>query len=166
VAKTLLLIRHAKSSWEGDNIADFERPLNERGKRDAPDMAKRLVKQKQAIDLFVSSPAKRAKRTAEYFAREFNVDEDKILFKPRLYHAARLDFIETIQELNDRATQVAIFSHNPGITDFASSLTSTRIDDMPTCAIIAFKIMTDRWAEFEKAEKSFLFFDFPKSGKH
>jgi phosphohistidine phosphatase len=166
VAKTLLLIRHAKSSWEGDNIADFERPLNERGKRDAADMAQRLMKKKQVIDLFVSSPAKRAKRTAEYFAREFKVDEDKILFIPRLYHAARLDFIETIQEFKDSVAQVAIFSHNPGITEFASSLTSTHIDNMPTCAIVSFKIMTDRWVGFEKAEKSFLYFDYPKSGKH
>lgn len=166
MAKTLLLIRHAKSSWEGDNISDFDRPLNDRGKRDAPEMARRLIKNKQAIDLFVSSPAKRAKRTAEYFAREFNVDEDKILFIPRLYHAARLDFVETIQGLSDKEGEVAIFSHNPGITDFASSLTSTRIDNMPTCAIIAFKILTDRWAEFEKAQKSFLFFDYPKSDKH
>jgi phosphohistidine phosphatase len=166
VAKTLFLIRHAKSSWDGDNIPDFDRPLNERGKRDAPEMARRLLKKKQHIDLFVSSPAKRAKRTAEYFAHEFDVNEDRILIIPRLYQAARLDFVETIQELHDKVDRVAIISHNPGITDFASSLTSTRIDDMPTCAIIAFKVMTDRWAEFEKAEKSFLFFDYPKSGKH
>ena len=147
-------------------MGDYERPLNERGKRDAPEMARRLLKKKQHIDLFVSSPAKRAKRTAEFFAREFNVDEDKILFIPRLYHAASLDFIETIQELDDAFDHAAIFSHNPGITDFASSLTATRIDDMPTCAVIAFKIMTDRWAEFKNAEKAFLFFDYPKSGKH
>jgi phosphohistidine phosphatase len=166
VAKTILLVRHAKSSWDNDNMGDYERPLNERGKRDAPEMARRLLKKKQHIDLFVSSPAKRAKRTAEFFAREFNVDEDKILFIPRLYHAASLDFIETIQELDDAFDHAAIFSHNPGITDFASSLTATRIDDMPTCAVIAFKIMTDRWAEFKNAEKAFLFFDYPKSGKH
>jgi phosphohistidine phosphatase len=162
VAKTILLVRHAKSSWDSDNIADFDRPLNERGKRDAPEMARRL-KKKQQIDLFISSPAKRAKRTAEYFAREFNIDEDKILFRPRLYHAASLDFIDTIRELDDEFTQVAIFSHNPGITDFASSLTATRIDNMPTCAFIAFRIQADRWAEFDKAEKSFLYFDYPKS---
>jgi len=165
LAKTILLIRHAKSSWDNENLPDFERPLSERGKRDAPEMAKRLLKKKQRIDQFVSSPAKRARRTAEYFAREYDVDENKILFVPRLYHAATLDFIETIQELNNAAEQVAIFSHNPGITEFASSLTSTRIDDMPTCAIIAFKVMADRWEDFAKAEKTFLYFDYPKAGK-
>ena len=78
--KTLLLIRHAKSSWDISNLNDFERPLNDRGKKDAPAMAKRLLHKKISIDAFVSSPAKRAKKTAELFCQEYGKKDDDIIF--------------------------------------------------------------------------------------
>ena len=80
--KTLLLIRHAKSSWDNATLSDFERPLNERGKYDAPLMAKKLKDKKIEIDAFVSSPAKRAKKTAEIFMHEFEVKEKKLCYYP------------------------------------------------------------------------------------
>lgn len=83
--KTLLLIRHAKSSWDDAAVADVDRPLNDRGRRDAPAMAKRLIKAGISIDRFVSSPARRARQTAELFAHEFDVKEKKIRFVPQLY---------------------------------------------------------------------------------
>jgi len=79
--KILLLIRHAKSSWDDISVTDFDRPLNERGKKDAPMMARRLSDKKIKIDAFVASPAKRAKKTAVFFAKEFGVDENDIVFK-------------------------------------------------------------------------------------
>ena len=160
--KTLLLIRHAKSSWNEPVLTDFDRPLNERGKKDAPEMAKR-IKEKIAIELFVSSPAKRAKKTAKIFAEEFGVDKNEIVLVEDLYGATEEAFAEAVASLKDKNDVVAIFSHNPGITEFANSLTATRVDDMPTCAVFALQCETDTWKNFAEAEKKFLFFDYPKN---
>lgn len=160
--KTLLLVRHAKSSWNDPGVEDIDRPLNERGKKDAPEMAKRLKDRKVDIDLFVSSPAKRARKTASFFAEEFGVKKDDIKRVDELYMASSNAFLKTIKELSDKKEVVALFAHNPGITEFANSLTDVRIDDMPTCSVFALKVDTKSWADFEHAEKRFLFFDYPK----
>ncbi len=163
--KTLLVIRHAKSSWDSDTISDFERPLNERGKKDAPVMAQRLLDKKIAIDAFVSSPAKRAKKTAELFCQVYNKPNEEIILLSKLYHAAPEIFFETITALEDKYDTVAVFSHNPGISEFVNLLVPAemRIDNMPTCGIFAVKINTPRWTESIRAEKELLFFDYPKN---
>jgi len=159
----LLLIRHAKSGWEDASLSDFERTLTERGKSDARMMAKRLIKKSIQIDSFVSSPAKRAKKTAEIFMKEFNEDEKKLSLIPSLYEASVKDFYEAVESLNDNYDTVALFSHNPGITEFVNSLECSPIYNMPTCAIFALKTKTVHWKEFREAQKEFLFFDYPKN---
>lgn len=161
--KTLLLVRHAKSDWNSPASSDFERPLNDRGKRDAPAMAHRLLDKKIKIDAFIASPAKRAKKTASIFAKEYSEDKDKIIFKEELYAAPEEIFFEVIKGVNDKFNSIAIFSHNPGITDFANSLTDVRIDNIPTCGIFAIKINAKSWADFKDAEKEFWFADYPKA---
>lgn len=161
--KTLLLIRHAKSSWEDPSLNDFDRPLNERGKKDAHFMAKRLADKKIRIDAFVSSPARRAKKTAEFFSKEFGEGEDHIILRSELYAAHPQAFEEVVSKFPNKLDHVALFSHNPGITEFANTLTKTKIDDMPTCSIFAVRIGTDKWNEFENAKKEFWFFDYPKA---
>ena len=89
--KTLLIIRHAKSSWDDFSIKDFDRPLNERGKKDAPMMAKRLLKKNISIDTFISSPAKRARKTAEAFVKEYK-EKDQLFFFDELYLAGPSNF--------------------------------------------------------------------------
>ena len=160
--KTLLLIRHAKSDWGNPLLADFERPLNERGKRDAPMMGKRLVEKKIHIDQFISSPAKRAKKTAIAIAKEYKTDKDDIVFEQSLYGAGPDVFNEVISKVKDKHDVIAIFSHNPGITDFANELTKTRIDNIPTCGVFAVKCDISSWKDFKAAEKEFIFFDAPK----
>jgi phosphohistidine phosphatase len=163
-SKTLLLIRHAKSSWDIGPLNDFERPLNDRGKRDAPEMAKRLLNKKIKIDAFVSSPARRAKKTAELFIEQYGRKDDDIIFITKLYHAHSDIFFDVVAELDDQFNCVAVFSHNPGITGFVNLLTdNVRIDNMPTCGIFAVKVNTDNWDNFKKAKKEFLFFDYPKN---
>jgi phosphohistidine phosphatase len=161
--KTLLLIRHAKSSWEVQGGSDFDRPLNARGKQDAPEMARRLLKRKIGIDLFVSSPAKRAKKTAELFVKEFNGKEKEIQVLPDLYEAGVQTFYDRISGLHREIRSVAVFSHNPGITEFANTLTLTQVDNIPTCGVFAVSVPIEDWARFPEAEKRFAFFDFPKS---
>src|SRR2546423_3333864 len=159
--KTLLLIRHAKSSWDQPGVDDFDRPLNERGKKDAPEMAKRLKDKKIHIDLFVSSPAKRARRTARFFAKEWDVKKDEIKLVDGLYMAGPSAFLKAIEDLDNKKDSVALFAHNPGITELANLLTNVHIDDMPTCSVFAVQADTNSWQEFKNAGKKFIFFDYP-----
>lgn len=160
--KQLLLIRHAKSSWDLP-LDDFDRPLNERGKHDAPIMAQRLLEKKIKIDAFISSPAKRAKKTARLFIKEFDRNKDEIIYKDELHEASEQAFYHVIERVNDKFDRIAIFSHNPGITGFANLLTEVKIDNMPTCSVFAIKIDSNKWADIKNAKKEFWFFDYPKS---
>lgn len=161
--KTLVLIRHAKSSWDQIGLADFDRPLNERGKKDAPEMAKRLKEKGITLDHLISSPAKRAKKTARYFAEAFDLKKDDVQLLDELYAATRSTLLKVVSEIDDEYNSVALFSHNPGLTEFASSLTNVRVEDMPTCAMFALQIDTVSWQDFSTATKKFLFFDYPKN---
>ncbi len=102
MSKTLFLIRHAKSSWGDPALSDFERPLNDRGKKDAPEIAKRLTEKKIKIDKFVSSPAKRAKQTCKHFAKEFDLKKKDIVLEPKLYEAGEENFYEVIESLKNK----------------------------------------------------------------
>lgn len=161
--KQLLLIRHAKSSWSDFSIQDFDRPLNDRGKRDAPVMAKRMLDKGVVIDAFLSSPALRARKTAEIFAREYKREKDSILFFEELYLAQPPIFFQVIQRTDDRHQSIAVFSHNQGITDFANLLTPAKMVELPTCGILAMKTDILHWKDFKEAPKEFWFFSSPKS---
>jgi phosphohistidine phosphatase len=161
--KSVLIIRHAKSSWDNTEVSDFDRPLNDRGKDDAPRMAKRLLERHVSIDAFISSSAKRARKTAALFIKEFDGDKDQIILVPELYLAGPDAFYEAIAKAPASAKTIAVFAHNPGITDFVNELTDVRIDDMPTCAIFAIKVDIKNWPEFKDAKKQYWFFDYPKA---
>lgn len=163
--KQLILIRHAKSDWGNPGLDDFDRPLNERGKKDAPAMAKRLLDRKITIDAFITSPAKRAAKTAGIFAEAFKRGKEEIIFNKELYMAESLTFYKVIEEASDTFTAIAIFSHNNGLTEFANRLAGVRIDNIPTCGIFAVKADCDTWADFREAKKEFWFFDYPKAGQ-
>jgi phosphohistidine phosphatase len=158
--KTLLLIRHAKAETSF-TLNDFERSLNERGKKDAPVMAKKIKSRNITIDAFVSSPAKRAKKTATLFCETLHGNTDAIIYISALYHATAEIFFEVVTTLDNQFDTVAVFSHNPGITDFANTLTAVKIDNMPTCAVFAVQAEIIQWADFEKSKKEFRFFDYP-----
>ena len=161
--KSVIIIRHAKSSWDFSVMNDFDRTLNERGHRDAPMMAKRLLAKKIKIDAFISSTAKRAFTTASYFAEAYGLKEKSILKVPELYHAAPAIFYDVIKKVDNKYNTIALFSHNPGITSFVNELTDIEIDNMPTCSVFAISIATNSWMDFIDAEKKFLFFDYPKA---
>ncbi len=160
--KSLLLIRHAKSSWDNPQQNDFDRPLNARGLKDAPLMASRLLDRNLQIDAFISSPAKRARQTCELFMQAFKKDSASMILQSQLYLAEPSVFLQTIKELPADITHAAIFSHNNGITEFANTLTATKVDNMPTCSVFAVQIPIDHWSDFAKAKKEFWFFDYPK----
>ena len=125
-------------------------------------MSKRLLARGVIIDLIVSSTALRALTTAKYFANENNISTSNIIEYDFLYHAPPERFVKAIIQLPDEINTVAIFAHNPGITDFVNQLTSTKIDDMPTCAVFAVSVETDSWKTWQSAKKEYLFADWPK----
>lgn len=160
--KTLFLIRHAKSSWNSFDLSDFDRSLNERGLKNAPEMANRLLKKNIVLDAIFSSPAKRALTTAKIFAEVLGFQE-KIVEIPDLYEAEISAYFDLIRRLDNKSNVVAIFAHNPEITDFVNNLGLVNLDNMPTCGIFAFRVDADDWSNFSSARKEFLFFDYPKA---
>lgn len=144
-------------------LDDLDRPLNERGKKDAPEMAKRIKERGVEFDLFLSSPAKRARKTAKFFAEEFGVTKSEIRSEDKLYPASVTAFLETVSQLEEKYQSVILFSHNPGITEFVNTLTNVHIDDMPTCSVFGVQSDANKWSEFLKSSKLFLFFDYPKN---
>ena len=161
--KTIIIVRHAKSSWDDHTLTDFDRPLNERGKHDAPIMAERLLKKQPGVQAFISSPAKRARKTATIFAKAYGMEKEEILLKDELYMATESVFYKVIGQLPESLSTIAVFAHNPGLTDFVNSLTEVRIDDVPTCGMFAVSYDGD-WQSFRTATRQFLFFDYPKNG--
>ena len=163
--KTLYIVRHAKSSLDVPDISDFDRPLNERGKRDAPRMAKRLKEKRVNPYLMLSSPAKRALSTCKRFAEVLGYGKDKIKTERSLYHADEDGILAVIREVKDKHHVLMIFGHNPGLTDFVNQLSNQDnfIGNIPTCGIVSFTFNVDHWQDIDFGKGRFIFFDFPKS---
>lgn len=161
--KTVYLIRHAKSSWADISASDFDRNLNERGEKDAPKMAVHLRNKIKSPDVFISSPAKRAKKTCKIFAKEFDYNTNKIIYLDDLYLASQPQILKTILSIDDKYLSVAIFGHNPGITETANSMVeNVSIDNIPTCGVFAVEADCKYWQDFEKCKRTLLFFDYPR----
>jgi phosphohistidine phosphatase len=160
--KRLYLIRHAKSSWKEPMVPDFERPLNKRGKRDAPLMGKRLHSSQLQPDLLISSPAKRAVKTAKIIAEEIGFPKKRIVYDESIYEAGVSALIHLIRHLENSVNQVLLVGHNPGLTMVAEFLTDTAIGNIPTCGIVCVEFPTDSWEKIEAGSGTMLFFDAPK----
>ena len=143
--KTLFLVRHAKSSWDDTALPDKDRPLNDRGKRDAAKMGQRLAKIDVKPDLILSSPARRALTTAEIVAKKLDYKLKNILVDDRLYAVDADDLLDVIRKLGDKSKRVMLFGHNPELTELAHRL-SSKITRMPTCAVAEFTFDAKSWA--------------------
>ena len=143
--RTLYLIRHAKSSWDNPGLRDFNRPLNERGFREAPMMAELLAGQGIRPDLLVSSPAKRAITTALFFAEKFGIEENRVLREQDIYEAAPTEILRIISNLPDSAAVVCLFGHNPTFTEVANLFAENYIDNIPTCGIVQIESEAEHW---------------------
>jgi phosphohistidine phosphatase len=161
--KTLLIIRHAKAE-SAITLNDFERMLAPRGMQDAPAMARKLIEKNITIDAFISSPATRAKQTAELFCATYGRNVQDVIFNETLYNAKPQTIATVIKTVADEHNCIALVAHNPGVTYFATALVEgVTIDNMPTCAVFAVKINCQQWKDFLTAKKEFLFFDYPKN---
>lgn len=152
--KKLLIMRHAKSDWNQPFASDFERPLNGRGEQDAPRMGEWLAERDLFPDLILSSPAVRARSTAELVADAAGFDCDMALDR-RIYHADAATLLEVINGLPDWAETVMLFGHNPGFEDLVSALSGSD-ERMPTAAIACINLAIDAWAEAERGELQWL----------
>lgn len=161
--KTLYLVRHAKSSWKDVDLDDFERPLNKRGKRDAPFMGNKLKKMGIKPDKIISSPAVRAKATAEFFAKAFGIKS--IAYEPTIYDADTKDLLSILNALDDDLDTVMIFGHNPEFTWLANKLGNISIENIPTAGIVCLSFGTDRWKGVAYGKGRQLFFMYPKQFK-
>jgi phosphohistidine phosphatase len=164
--KTLIVVRHAKSSWDDPDLSDFKRPLNERGMKDAPRMAKRLKEKHFAINTVVSSPALRALTTCHVFVDVLGLPAEQVREIKELYHAGDEIILKVVQNLPDSKHDVAmLFGHNPGLTDFVNNLLEEEIDNIPTTGIVCCKLKIDKWSEAKWGCGEMEFFDWPKKEK-
>lgn len=162
--KTLYLIRHAKSSWKQPDLSDFDRPLNKRGKNDAPLMGEILSGKGINPELVIASPAKRAASTAKIIASEIGYPKEKIIFDKNIYEATGRRLLEIIAGVETRFNSVMLFGHNPGITVLSNNLSDRFIDNIPTCGVVALGF-SNSWDNLKMKSAKFLFFDYPKNHK-
>ncbi|MCA9951024.1 MAG: histidine phosphatase family protein [Anaerolineales bacterium] len=143
--KTLLILRHAKSSWDNMYLSDFERPLSKRGKDDAPRMGEVLRREELVPDLIISSAAKRAVATAQLAARACEY-ENEITFTRDFYHADPDSYIEVLSEVDDEVASVMVVGHNPGIEELVEQISGVW-ERMPTAALAQIQLPIERWGD-------------------
>jgi phosphohistidine phosphatase len=159
----LTLVRHAKTEPGRTGQEDWDRVLEPRGQRDAPEMARRLKQLSPKPERILSSPAVRAITTATIMARELGVAAQKVQQDERLYLASPKDMLAVIRELGGRSRHLMIVGHNPGITEFADRVSAERsIDNMPTCAVYTLLFEIKDWSELEWSSGLDAELDYPK----
>lgn len=158
--RLLHLIRHAKSDWSVPAQKDFDRMLNARGRHDAPMMAERLFSKFPYPKVFCVSAAKRTRETAELFSLNHSDKISGIRLYQELYHATDDVLTEFVTSLPSSEMEVVVFTHNNGISEFASRLSRQNID-MPTCAIATFEV-EEEWAYLNLSNCNLIHFDYPK----
>jgi phosphohistidine phosphatase len=159
--KSLYLARHAKSSWKHPELSDIERPLNKRGKRDAPYIGNLLKEKDVKPDILISSPAVRARKTALVIAEIIDYPKSKILIDDNIYESSSIELINIIKGFDDKYNSVMMFGHNPGFTMLNNYLTDSFIDNIPTCGVVGIRFNSS-WKKIDSdAGKAFLFI-YPK----
>lgn len=160
--KRLLLVRHAKSSWKKTGLADRDRPLNRRGKRDAPLLGERLAAKGLAPERIISSPARRAQRTAEALAEALDYPAEEIEWEDEIYEAGVGILLELVRCLNDADQTVLLVGHNPGFTELCNQLTGAALVNLPTCAAALLEFPLRHWSQVAPGGGALVWLDTPK----
>ena len=163
--KYLTLLRHAKSSWKDPACDDFDRPLNKRGRQDAPLIGQRLAILGEVPEIIISSPAKRARRTAELVAAAMPYQSSTILYEPRIYEAGLGTLFELVSQLDEDWQNVMLVGHNPGLTDLANALAPCKLDNIVTCGVVKLAFRVDSWRDIQFNSGRLLFYDYPGAGE-
>ncbi len=147
--KTLLILRHGKSSWKHPGLADHDRPLNKRGLRDAPRMGRLLREEDLAPDRIVSSTAVRARETARLVAGEAGSDR-AVEHSRRLYLASVAEIVRVLREVGGDASRLLVVGHNPGLEELVACLTGCA-EALPTAALAELELDLQSWSKLEES---------------
>lgn len=149
--KTLIIVRHAKSSWEY-NVIDHERPLNPRGQNDAQILSKHLKSKSLNIDLVLSSDAVRARTTAGIFMENLNIGQEIFRLNHYLYDFSGENFTQVIKQCDDSINHLMVFGHNQAITFFVNTYGNKYIDNVPTCGVTIIEFEIDFWKNLNQGK--------------
>ena len=161
--KTIYLVRHAKSSWKFPDLDDFDRPLNKRGKRDAPVMGRFLKDRHILPDIILSSPANRTKTTAKIISESISYPKKNIVFDNNIYEASTMGLLGITGNADDAMMSIMLVGHNPSMTYFANMLANIRIDNVPTCGIVGISLNISSWKDIAEGCGKLMFFEYPKN---
>lgn len=160
--KTLYLVRHAKSSWDNANTADFDRPLNKRGEKAAPFMAELMQKKCVSPDLILSSPANRALTTAEIFCETLEYPQEKIEQRIEIYEGGLNHMLQLVRRIPDNCSTTMLFGHNPTLTSFANFISGQHLENIVTCGVVRLDMNTDSWEETMMNSGELVWYEYPK----
>ncbi|WP_415398106.1 SixA phosphatase family protein [Sulfurimonas sp. CS5] len=158
--KRLFIIRHAKSSWKNSSLNDFDRPLNGRGKKNAPLMGRRLRKRHVIPDIFISSPALRAKTTAEIIAQKVKYSKE-IIYDDNIYASAEIIIDKIIKKVDDKHKTVFLLGHNPDLNMFVEDYVDFD-ENIVTCGVVEIEFDCKSWKDISRKKAKFISFDYPK----
>ena len=162
IMKTIYLVRHAKSSWKYPNLDDFERPLNKRGRKNAPFMGTILKKLKVAPDLILSSPANRASMTARVIADKISYPLENIRYSENVYDFSANALINVIKRLDDDVHKAMLVGHNPALTELSNYIGDEAISNIPTAGVFCAELDISSWAKISDGCGKSIFFEYPK----
>ena len=160
--KHLYLFRHAKSSWSDSSLSDFARPLNKRGKRDVPLMAGRMAAMDEQPDMIMSSPAKRARRTARGIGAALGFGKKEIVLDDDLYNFSSRGLLDVIMKTPASVKVLAVVGHNHGLTECAEMLSGESLINVPTCGLVLISFHISSWDMVVRGRGNMLLFDYPK----
>ena len=160
--KTLTLVRHAKSSWKHHGLSDRERPLNKRGKRDAPVMGKRAAAAGLRPSQIISSPAVRAWTTAKVFAKALKYPMEFLQREDGLYLASLDNLLDVVATQDAGFNSLMLFGHNPGMTDFANYLVPGLTSNLPTAGVVSVNVECEDWMLYDRPPTELALHDYPK----
>jgi phosphohistidine phosphatase len=163
--KTLYILRHAKSSWKFAQLSDHDRPLNSRGREDAPLMGQELAARGVKPDIIVSSSAVRALSTATLIAKEVGYEPEKIQVNERIYGADKNDLMDVVHATPVEVDTLMLVGHNEALSDFANMLSPESLANLPTCGVAALEFECESWYDVNRDNATLLFFDLPKNYK-
>ncbi len=160
--KKLIIVRHGKSSWGYENVADIDRPLKNKGIKNSYEMAARVQDLGHEPDAIISSPAVRALHSAIIFLRVLKVPLDKLFVNELFYHASDNELFEKIKSLDNNVETLMVFGHNPTFTSLANLFVKNEIDNIPTTGIVVLTFSVDTWNQISSKNLVEEFFDYPK----
>lgn len=149
--KTLVLIRHAKSSWGEPGLKDHDRPLTKKGKKAARRVGAALADRGIEVNRMLTSTAVRALSTAELIGEGMGFPLDEIIRDENLYHSAAGELLDIIQDQEDDLEGLTLIGHNPGMTDLVNRLSELDLDNMPTSGVVILQYDRERWSEIMRA---------------